>query len=428
MTQIFSVRTVRFTSGERFPVLIDLVRGGPILDTTVYTVSVLRSKNRATNTIEATLRALAIFYLFIEKENIDFESRLRSGVALDFGEIDALLRLCRKSMKELYRYYEERKIPLQSTIHVASFERVRMKQSKGDNVSDVLSPSTRIRYIRDYLAWLIDSCSLKFFSNEKTRVAAYQLSKKITESINARLSSSKNRNTVGSREGLSAEALKHLSLVIEPTSILNPWHHSFTRKRNQLAITWLLDLGVRRGELLGLEIQDINFSNLTVEIRRNADSDNDPRRRQPLAKTLDRILPISERLAKMTEEYITLFRSQNRAGLTHGFLFVASGTGQPLSLIGLNKIFEVLRVKCPSLPGNLVPHILRHSTNDMLSENFDRLKICENEEKEIRSQMMGWKPTSNTAVIYTKRHVRDKARKVSLSMQNKVFQKGEAVE
>ena len=54
----------------------------------------------------------------------------------------------------------------------------------------------------------------------------------------------------------------------------------------------LFRLGVRRGELPGIQVGDIDWSASPLAIERRPDEKHDPRRRQPRAKTLARRLPL----------------------------------------------------------------------------------------------------------------------------------------
>jgi integrase len=420
MVPRYAVRTIMLASGERLPVLVDCAVGEPLFEPTVYAVSKLRSENLASNSIAAALRAVMVLYIFLELRHIDLNRRLREGGVLGLGEIDELVRLCRLPMKQLHVLFATGEVEVRAQAGVASLEKHRMKQGGAENGNDVTSAASRVRYIRDYLLWLVNVRSSKHGLDQQSRVVLLSAGTRTTDAFNARIPSSGARNTLGGREGICQEAIDRLLAVIDPESPDNPWHVEFTKKRNQLAIHWLYELGIRRGELLGLEIAAINFRNNTVTIERKADSVRDPRRRQPLTKTLDRILPISERLARMTSDYVIHVRKGKKASLSHGFLIVASGTGAPLSLIGFNKVFEVLRAKCPDLPDELTPHVLRHTTNDLFSKKMDEKKIPQQQEEKLRSQLMGWKSTSDTASTYTKRHVRERANEVSLDMQNDI--------
>jgi integrase len=212
--------------------------------------------------------------------------------------------------------------------------------------------------------------------------------------------------------------MARLREVIAPESPDNPWISDHAKKRNELAIRWIFELGLRRGELLNIKVDpDINFTREEVTIARRADDPEDPRRNQPRVKTRDRKLPLSRELCAMTNHYVIKVRSKLSGARKHAFLFVADKTGKPLSMSALNKSFVVLRKKCPGLPDTLSPHVGRHSWNDGFSKTMDEQRISEADEKKLRSYQMGWSETSGTAAIYTRRHTREKAQKVSLKMQ-----------
>jgi integrase len=190
-----------------------------------------------------------------------------------------------------------------------------------------------------------------------------------------------------------------------------------------LIVRWLLGLGLRRGELLGVRISNINFRTNEVLIARRADDPGDPRRNQPNTKTRDRLIPIDEHLAVLTRRYITGKRRAIVGARRHDFLIVANGTGAPLTLEALNKIFERLRTRCPELPQELSPHVCRHTFNESLSVDFDRQGISEEMERKIRSHLNGWSPTSDTASVYTRRHIREKARRASIGLQGRMLER-----
>jgi integrase len=219
--------------------------------------------------------------------------------------------------------------------------------------------------------------------------------------------------------GLSEDVQKRIWEVTEPNSPENPWRGEHNRIRNGLIIRWFFALGLRRGELLGVGIRHIDFRKNTVVIVRRADDKNDPRRNQPNAKTLDRELPMSDDLVKRTHEYILKYRRNQRKAKSHQFLFVANG-GAPLGLRQVNRIFETLRKRCPELPDEIFPHLLRHTWNDNFSIEMDAQEIKAEHEQKMRSRLMGWSPTSKTAALYTRRHTQRAARKASLGLQEKM--------
>jgi integrase len=137
------------------------------------------------------------------------------------------------------------------------------------------------------------------------------------------------------------------------------------------------------------------------------------------------LLPLEESLAQLTRRYILGARRSLAGARRHDFLIVANGTGAPLTLDGLNKAFTALRNKCPDVPRDLTPHVLRHTWNDRFSELMDRERIPEDREQKMRSRFMGWSDTSKTAATYTKRHVQNKAREASLQLQRQMRKAGQ---
>ena len=229
------------------------------------------------------------------------------------------------------------------------------------------------------------------------------------------------RGKVLEREGLSLEAQRRLLEVIDPWFPGNPWRNWGAKVRNQLIIEWLYRLGVRRGELLGIRIGDIDFRKGQVTIHRRADDKQDPRKNQPNVKTKARVLSVDQDLLKKTQEYIMNFRRRLEGARRHDFLFVTVDTGKPISIPAFDKIFKVLRSSGNDLPVLLFAHLLRHTWNDNFSRQMDKNEVPEDKERKYRSYLMGWSETSGTAATYTRRHTRKAAEKISLSMQARVI-------
>lgn len=418
----YKIKTTRLTTGERLPLLLNR-EGQPLFEPTVYTLTELRARNQATNTISNNLRAIQAFYLFLEVRSIDLHKRLCTGQLLSLGEVEDLTRLCRLPAVQLTAMQPNPTIN-NGRHMLADLEtaRLRMRNTIQQEVNPAFA-ATRLRYIRDYIDWLV----LERLSRHGLNVAIADNLKtslqRVLPAITARLPKGGNGKTIGQREGLAPEIVSELLRVTSPQSPDNPWRGDYARHRNALIIQWLYYLGLRRGELLGIKVHDIDFQKGTVTIHRRADDEQDPRTNQPQTKTKAREIPLSEGLKSQSYAYVMNHRSALKGSKKHNFLFCADGTGQPMALPTLNKVFRVLREKCPSLPESLCPHVLRHTWNDRFSEEMDDRQISEESEKKLRSYLMGWSETSGTAATYTRRHTRIKAEEVSLSMQKNI--KGE---
>jgi integrase len=421
MTLGYHVKLLKLESGERLPVLMT-EDGQPLFEPTVYVLTEVRGRNQATNTISSHLRAIQVLYLFLEARNIDFSARLSSGHLLSFAEIEDLARFSRLPMALLESM---RSKPPESSQHRLSvFEKVRMKPQTGPP-KEVVSTfaGTRLRYIRSYIQWLAFSRLSRPDLNKDVRGLLQSSWEQFNTAIAARIPAHR-QGEAQLREGIAPAAREELLRLVSPEAPDNPWRDSRTKYRNQLIIYWLYYLGTRRGELLGVRISDIDFREGTVTIHRRADDPSDPRINQPQAKTRSRKLPLDTVLASLTHAYVVKYRAMSApAARKHDFLFCADRTGEPLSESSLNKLFKTLRTRCPNLPDFLSPHILRHTWNDRFSERMDEQKTPEDLEKRLRSELMGWVQTSNTAAVYTRRHIRKRAQKVSLEMQEQIMRR-----
>jgi integrase len=284
---------------------------------------------------------------------------------------------------------------------------------------DSSSAALRLRYIRSYLGWLAGYRLQRADRSKPLYAALASESELVVRTLGQRMPSTVPKDFGGERMGLTPEARARLSQVIGPSSPDNPWTSAHARERNELMVRWLQDLGLRRGELLGIRIPNIDFQANEVRIARQADDPNDPRVRQPNTKTRGRLLPLDEDLAQLTRHYILNARRQFEGAKRHDFLFVANGTGAPLTQAAVDRVFTTLRQKCPDLPDDLTSHVLRHTWNDRFSELIDANRVSEETEQKVRARLMGWSETSNTAATIQRR-----AHEAALKLQRSLRRAG----
>ncbi len=394
------------------------VDGLPMFEPTVFALSEIRARNRASNTIESYLRSVMVLLLFLGLRKIDLPARLDEGRLLSPGEIEELTRICRLPMERIQAMRDDGESQsVKVAPVVVSLEKLRMRSSGvPDSEVSPVAAATRLRNIRDYLKWLGSNRMSRHGVNVVLRSYLASSVQQMVDAIDARLPSD-GHYLIEQREGLAPEVVDRILKVVDPQSASNPWHDEHCRYRNELIILWLLYLGLRKGELLNIRISDIDFRQSTVTVARRADDISDPRRNQPKVKTRGREIPLSSALLDKTNAYIMNQRSGIRGARKHDFLFVSGDKGQPMSVPSLAKLFNVLRSKCPDLPRNIFPHIFRHTWNDRFSEEMDVKRVGAETEKKTRSFLMGWSETSGTAAIYTRRHIKKKAAKASLKLQ-----------
>lgn len=422
----FKVRTIKFDDGERYPILQHSGTGIPLFIPTLYITTMRRSANRAANTLQTDLRAIMQLYTWASIDGVDIEDRFAHGQFLSVEEIEAVVRAARMKYDELVELHEFKDI-VKPVSNVVSHERFRKAAPKKLNQVMAATGATRIRNIRDYLDWLATK-SLSRTSTKSGEFEAIDAARNLMkESFTARLPKGGGRNVEGGREGLSSEVVDHILYVLNPESPENPFADAGTRVRNQIIFLLLLSLGIRRGECLGIKIEDINFQDDTLLIRRRADDPDDPRKDQPNAKTKDRKLELKPALVAILQEYIMDVRSKVPGAKKHTFLLVThkpgKHIGKPLSHAGYSKFFSSLRDRVPGIPRSVTGHALRHTWNDKFSKLMDSKDVSEDQEKQMRAYMMGWSYDSEMAAVYTKRHIRKKAAEASLELQQKIMGK-----
>lgn len=426
----YRVKTLMLVSGERLPVLLDRA-GQPMFDPTVFALTEVRGKNLASNTIGNVLRAVMAFQLFLDARDIDLDARLADGALLSLGEIEDLARLCRLRLADLAALSGERAnaTAAPAPTKVTLIEKARMRaQAVSQVVVDPGVEATRLHYIRSYLHWLATERLSRHGLDPSVAARLRHAAKRVSDAIVSRIPRKSGRAALEQREGLSDEDVAELLRVIDPHSPDNPWRDQHTRYRNALLVHWLLHFGLRIGEALGVRNSDIVDYRKEVTIHRRADDPDDPRRDQPQAKTRARVLPMGAELLAQTQAYILNHRAGLPGAKKHPFLFVASRSGRPMTVAAAEKAFKELREAWPSLPKGLSPHVLRHTWNDAFSVKMDAAGVTPENEKQARSYLMGWSPTSDTAAAYTRRYVRAKAREVSLALQDQLVKKGKGDE
>jgi integrase len=401
------------TSGERFPLVIENSRGRPQFDVAAFLLRERRPTGIAFNTLKAHAEAIRFFLTWVAIQAIDLEPRLSAGELLSFDEVEALSGDARLGFEGLA---EGIKTPKPRRTKSGSPERIIQpaRASRPGIEPDVAG--TRLRYIADYLDWLVKHRCAKVLSSKPHSLGLDPT--KIGALLRARAPKKQNRNPDHEREGLSEEAQAALLAALAADSSANPFDHAFVRDRNELIILLFYHLGLRQGELLKLRITTDHFNaqKRILKVTRSPDDPTDPRTDQPQAKTNARALELSDHLTKRILDHIVKHRRLRKYAASHTFLFV-SQSGNPLSKSAISKIFATIRGKIDGLDDDLSPHHLRHSFNENLSSMFDASGTTDENEKKLRAYLNGWSPGSETAATYLRRRIRTKAQELGVRLQ-----------
>ena len=408
---IETVRNITLPDGELLPALIDRSHG-PVLDTLRYAIAALRNAGRAENTIEGHLRAIAIARRWARTNGLSLEERMAAGIGLNERELESLSY----TLKTEHARSKKEGPPRSNVLPFArsGSEAIRrLPKSPGQ----ILAPQTganRVRFVSGYLEWL---------ARHSPAEDARQRLRDTVASLNARAKTSL-RPATDPKKGLSTEQRERLLAVVVPSSPENPFRTEAVRYRNLSLIACLDQTGMRRGELAGLRIRDIDFRQLTISIHRRAPDPKDPRRQRPRTKTNARKVPMKLELSDILFHYLTVWRRAESGSRRHDYLFIAHGgtnPGAPLSPRSIGKIFDALQ---PVLGFDLHPHLLRHTWNDRFSDEIDRSarlgkKTATAQEERLRNYLMGWSPDSKMAERYSRRHIERAAHELMKRMNGR---------
>ncbi|WP_157861903.1 site-specific integrase [Methylobacterium sp. Leaf361] len=395
--------------------------GIPLFDPTVW--SMTRYRQKSASTVEQALRGAMFIHLFCWQHSINLAERVRAGTFFEVGELDALVADASKPFTRLRTAAKVLPKPKFPTLKSRSTARLLRRLPTTARVRTVASETTRIRlhYATSYLKWLGERQKSRLHNREiganEASVEAHEYGVRlieVVEQIEERAPSISRKGLISLESGQRDRLLA----VIHPESQENPWSDPFVRLRNWVIVRWLLGTGMRRGELLGLRVRDFNRGQSYCEIRRRHDDKRDTRRRQPNAKTLERLAPLDEGLTDLGERYLKA-RNKIKAALRHGIFFVAED-GKPLSDSAITGMFALLRERNPDV-GPVSAHVLRHQWNEDFSAYADSIGLGPDEEVRERCWLMGWSPTSRMPAYYLKRRTKTKADEHSREMQRRLM-------
>ncbi|EON9102374.1 tyrosine-type recombinase/integrase [Escherichia coli] len=392
----YKVKKFIMSSGERGCLILDKKSNLPTYYQNLFLTTDIRNRGATASTMEIVATNLLIFSNFLDGRGIDIIERVELKKYFSVAEID-----------DLVRYAKQR------------FDRQKIINIKSTNYRFIAKRtfSYRIHVFSRYLKWL---CGLVHSS--KGIHAKYEVDVFI-ESIRAHIprNSSLNMNEI-SEKSLNEEEIKVLFRLLEIGGIENPFHKE-VQVRNRLIFTLLLNLGLRAGELLNLKIDDFDLRDNTLSVVRRHDSKEDGRSYQPLVKTGERVIPLSDELAREIFDYISNSREKMTKRKKHNFLFVAHCTGknagEPLSISAYEKVISTLKRASPELY-NLSGHRLRHSWNYMYSKGIEGAELEYNRRKDLRNYLMGWSKESIMCDRYNYKYISQQEKDVVLKVYKSV--------
>ena len=409
-----SVRRIKLPGGETLPALVE-PGSAPAPEPIRYAISILRNAGRAESTIEAHVRAIAAARAWAQSSGLSLEARMATGAGLELREVEGLSHALKAA-----RVPDRTARALQTNVLPLSRSGKEVHRRLPHDRDEMLDPQTganRVRFVAAYLGWL---------ASHSRAAGSQQLLRDTVKALDARAKAG-TRQPSDPRKGLSPEQRDRLFAVIDPSSPDNPFRSEAVRYRNLAVVACLDETGMRRGELCGLKIPDIDFKKLTISIHRRPPDPQDPRQQKPKTKSAARPVPIRPELADILFAYLSDWRRAEPGARMHGYVFVSHAgirPGAPLTPRSVGNVFDALeRV----LGFDLHPHLLRHTWNDRFSAAIDGKarrgdRTPEASEERIRNFLMGWSPDSKMAAVYTRRHVERAAEAALRGMHQGLFE------
>lgn len=414
-SSFYKFQPFKFTEGQRSGLLVRRLDGIPLGYQNLFITLNFFKTSYSYNTIKSVALKLGFLADIFDLMNLNVESRFKDGKLLTISEIELIATWLMKPVEKLYE-----EVSKNSAGNVVFLKRKKIEIAKYTILidEDLVEPETsynRISVVADYLSWLASRFGAAN-STEVDRMKVRILKHRPTK-IN-RFDDNKPFKSLKSNEKIA------MLQLVEPSAVNNPWKVEEVKHRNKLIVHILLYVGCRKGELLSLKATDIDPNNRILKIKRQIDNVQDVRSSPALVKTLSRDIEINNELHNLIQDYIIKYRSKVKGANKTPFLLLSHQNGttkaNPLSHSGIDSIFYDIK---KALGISAFPHALRHTWNDVFSEDLEKFidtgDMTKSEVEDIRSYAMGWREGSGSAKTYTKRYEQKKAMKIGLYLQKR---------
>ena len=384
------VVTVGHNSGDLLPILL----GGDDLPIPSPNEFLLGRRNLSTNTLLRNLRELSVLYKWLEHRQINLESRLSGDKLFSEAEFSGgLIEFLRKDME-----MEDK----------------------------VVSPHTfnnRLATIRQYLIWKID-VHISSLPLSDTQYQVLQAARKrLVGWIDKAFINTPKAGSV-SRKSLTDEQAEFLLQCLNPKSSDSFAFFEPVKYRNFVAVSLMLNCGLRPGELLSLRVEDIQIGAISsVTIKRRAPDPLDSRKPRPSVKRNGRVLPLdNSHFVQMLDKYIVEWREvlEQKSSKANDYL-ILSDEGEPLSHSTLTQLFSRLRSTYPdSLPEILTPKCLRHTFSNRVEQVLRAAGFEEDLRRRALAMLRG-DSSLESQTVYIAQEIEEQARRALSDYQRKLI-------
>jgi integrase len=326
---------IQHESGELLPLILDN-DGLPNPSLNEFIIS---RRGKGFGTMVRNSRELIIFNTWLDKLNINLNSRIESHDYFTEAEIKG-------SLVEFLRLNHEK--------------RTKVKKL-------VVKPDTfnqRLITVRQYLSWYFNILIGSIPRKSDGHTLLTENKSRTLELLESSFINSPPTNK-SVRKALNLKEVDFLVSVLNPENNNTFGRDPNVRYRNYISTMIMLYYGLRPGELLSLRVSDIEIGAISsIRVERRPPDPMDTRKPRPHIKRNGRILPIEDPLfAKSLDIYITEYRDLlEDASDSESDYLILSDDGIPLSQSSITQFFQLVRAKYKyDLPTHLTAKALRHT-------------------------------------------------------------------
>ncbi len=371
------------------------------------------------NTIGLQLAAISHLHVWQRVENRDLLRELGEQRFPTEEDINSLKEHCQRDAVDLKRFMGRAKhLPINSIELLAPIQKVSL-QTVGKTHA-----YNRITVIARYLYF----CAVTML---RGRPNAGELNERAKKMLNGMLAARPKGAGKSSRSvHPPPQRFDEFMAVVSEDSPDNPFLSREVRLRNYVMFQCIFETGIRSGELLSLYSKDVDYDDKghpAIKIVDRRDDPNDPRPNPPQVKTLEREIPITQKLFDKIQEYITTARYCTPNAKKYPILFVnhRGDRSQGFPMSDRNFQHELKRVVAvrPDQFEDIRRHGFRHNFNIRLT---DQLKLYSIEVEPLNSQQrldirkdLNGHSGDDSGAIYEKAATREKAKKAIRQNQDK---------
>ncbi len=390
--------------GERFPTVFEEY-GVPAHYPTCLMLN-MRARNAASSTMETTARDILHLDQILTYEGLnDLERRLEAGSYLSPEEIDRIVEGCGIKSKRL-RSLNDPKVTTSRRIQTFT---------KNDSVTTGVK-NRRIAAVAQYVDLVArfgeaNTCT----AGDRKRLSGKR--KAMLENIRARQSLMRSSRIRGRISATDLSEVVKFVIYGDPSEI---WSGEASRLRNWAIVTVLVLCGLRQGELRQLKASDVDTSLGILDLMRRPDDPEDPRPREPNAKTADRRIPMIDLVSDRIDEYSFNVGDEVASQTGSPFLFLTVGgrsLGEPISrqvVAGVvAQLGQHLKLK------RLHPHALRSAWIQHLVDWAIETGVEMGELDRFANYLGGWSYLSQMASHYRGDHLTQKAIEAGLKVEER---------